>query len=137
MGVTLHGERAVGFVVPSDDPQNDKWPPNEVTLPMRMGDVYVTTPASILHGVSTRDLSESDRSVALQCRTMLDAPSAQFWNAHKAALNGVVAKLLAEMSLTLPSLEEVKIAQDEIAAKWKTLLPEPPQRITLENIADD
>ena len=138
MGVTLHGERSVGFALPDfkPDPMDAKWPPNEVALPMRKGDVYVTTPAAILHGVSTQALRESERSVAIQCRTMLDGPSAQFWNAYKTPLNGLVAKLLAEMMMVMPSLEDVKKAEDEIMALWKAKLPNPPETLTIPMFDD-
>lgn len=139
MGVTLHGERAVAFVLDRASP-----PPtdvsgrffNELSLPMRKGDVYVSTPASIMHGVATRALSTSERSVALQCRTLLDGECAKYWNAHKQALNGVVAKLLAEMTLTMPSAAEVEAAHAEILTAWKAKLPDPPRTIVLPNPAD-
>lgn len=140
MGVTLHGERAVGFVVPEkvkSAPMEAKWPPDEVTLPMRKGDVYVSTPAAIMHGVSTRQMAESERSVALQCRNLFDAPSAQFWNKYKQPLNGLVAQLLAEHSLTMPSLEEVRAAEAEVLAQWRSKLPDPPATIVLSTLSDE
>lgn len=140
MGVTLHGERAVGFIVP-DKPhpptQTRRQVLEEVTLPMRKGDVYVTTPASILHGVSTRELAESERSVALQCRNLFDAPSAQFWNKYKQPLNALVAQLLADHSLTMPTLEQVRAAEAEVMAEWRAKLPDPPAQIVLPVLSDE
>jgi hypothetical protein len=140
MGVTLHGERGVAFCKPdpaaSEEGKLGKWPPDHVMLPMRKGDVYVSTPASILHGVSCHDLGESDRSVAMQCRTLLDGPSAQFWHAHKVQLNAVVAQLLSEMTITMPTLDETLAAEDAVLAKWKAQTPTPaPEKLLFENSA--
>jgi len=74
MAVTLNGRRTVGFARESCTSESDF-----LLLGMKKGGVYVTTPASILHGISVPDLDEDDRSVALQCRSLLSVEDADFW----------------------------------------------------------
>lgn len=70
MGVTLHGRRSVGFMTPGDNPYNNIRINHHFSsfslyfihfqakiLEMEEGDIYITTPAAILHGIQMEDLS--------------------------------------------------------------------------------
>jgi len=97
MAVTINGCRIVGFSLPGGN--------KEITLAMQPGDVYITTPAGIYHGVEVDELSEDKRSVALQCRTLLGAEGAKYWSQHVGPLCIEISKLLAKFPLKLPSYD--------------------------------
>jgi len=70
MAVTLNGSRTVAFV-------GAEGPPDElIRFEMKKGDVYLTTPTAILHGIGVKEADEEDRSVALQLRTLLSVEDA-------------------------------------------------------------
>jgi len=96
MGVTLHGNRSVGFILPGNQ---------EKTLEMKSGDIYVTTPAGILHGASMKELDSSNLSCALQCRTLLSKSAALVWERHTGSLCCIVSELLSKNNFYLPSKE--------------------------------
>jgi len=102
MAVTLNGQRMVGFSKGRDSIKTF----DEVTLLMQPGDIYITTPAAIVHGVSMEDLTLNERSVALQCRTLLGNEAAKYWSHHVSPMCIEISKLLAKWPLKLPSYSE-------------------------------
>jgi len=102
MAVTLNGRRVIGFSLSINEIKDFR----EVTLAMQPGDVYITTPAGILHGVSMDELTEDERSVAIQCRTLLGAESAKYWCEQVSPLCIEISKLLAKFPLRIPSYDE-------------------------------
>jgi len=102
MAVTLNGNRTVGF----SKSRNSFCDFSEISLQMQSGDIYVTTPAGIMHGVSMDELSQDERSVALQCRTLLEAKVAQYWAKRVGPLCVEITKVLVQHTLRLPTFEE-------------------------------
>ncbi|KAL6076429.1 hypothetical protein QOT17_002968 [Balamuthia mandrillaris] len=76
MAVTLHGQRAVAFARPSASEAETSLGFSLLELAMNKGDVYLTSPTAILHGISVGQRSKEDRSVALQLRTLLSVEDA-------------------------------------------------------------
>jgi len=109
MAVTLHGERTIGFRIPE----------NEFALLMREGDVYVTTPAGILHGISVDKLGTSDRSVAVQCRTLLSGEATSAWAPHSGKLCLLVTELLEKFTLRMPTYEEWLVQFQKMESELK------------------
>eukprot|EP01102_Stenamoeba_stenopodia_P013547 TRINITY_DN4411_c0_g1_i1.p1 TRINITY_DN4411_c0_g1~~TRINITY_DN4411_c0_g1_i1.p1 ORF type:complete len:387 (-),score=73.57 TRINITY_DN4411_c0_g1_i1:131-1291(-) len=68
MAVTLNGRRSVAFGLPFADDGDT----NYATFNMEKGDIYLTSPTAIYHGIGVPDLKEPERSVALQYRTLLN-----------------------------------------------------------------
>jgi len=110
MAVTLNGKRTVSFGLSMTD-NGDSIHHN---LPLQSGDVYCTTPAGILHGVSTNDLTEEDRSVALQCRTLFGSRASKVWNQHTEELCKIVNTTLKEYPTKLPTYQEWKQVYQEL-----------------------
>jgi hypothetical protein len=90
MGVTLSGHRTVGFGVKGKEFDFFK-------LPMSAGDVYVSSPAGIFHGIFVDKLSAKEPSLAIQFRTLLSAEAA-------AAYHGLIFVL--DVSLTFFSAQK-------------------------------
>jgi len=70
MGVTLNGRRKVGFAKGTFD---------FLEMDMNIGDIYLTTPAAIYHGIGVPTLKEEERSVSLQLRSFLSVDDANEW----------------------------------------------------------
>lgn len=68
MAVTLNGRRTVAFGLPFSPDGND----NYAMFEMEKGDIYLTSPTAIYHGIGVPTLAEPERSVALQLRTLLN-----------------------------------------------------------------
>lgn len=85
---------------------------------MNSGDVYITNPAAILHGVSVEQLTVEDRSVALQCRTLLPTKSARIWATHIKSLSVIITDLLRSIKLSVPTYEEWKEEFDRIIKQY-------------------
>jgi hypothetical protein len=118
MAVTLNGRRTIGFSK-SRDTVSDF---TEVSIDMQAGDVYVTTPAAILHGISVDNLEVKDRSVALQCRTLLGPESSKYWSKHVTVLCVEVGKLLAQYPIRLPSY--IKWEREYTILENQLIIPE-------------
>jgi len=112
MAVTLHGRRSVGFSRSRSDVSDF----NEIVLDMQAGDVYITTPAGILHGVSVDELSMNDRSVAIQCRTLLGAGSSAYWCKHVGPLCVEIGKVLEKSPLKMPKEKEWRVEYEKLKA---------------------
>jgi len=110
MAVTLNGKRTVSFGINMAGNGES----SNYNLPLQSGDVYCTTPAGILHGVSTNDLREDDRSVALQCRTLFGNRASKVWNQHSEELCKIVNTTLKEHPTKLPTFNEWKLVYQEL-----------------------
>lgn len=98
MAVTLNGHRTVAFAKSQADP---------LELVMHKGDVYLTTPAAILHGIGVPKLSEADRSVALQLRTFLPVDKAnELYAVDVGRLCLVILEQLKCCKIRMPTFEE-------------------------------
>jgi len=109
MAVTLNGTRTVGF--------GKKYGQTNVEnhlLHLAAGDVYCTTPAGILHGVCTDVLQSENRSVALQCRTLLGSKASKVWNAHTTQLCIIVSKALLQHPIHLPTYTQYEAMYNEM-----------------------
>lgn len=103
MAVTLNGQRTVGFAV------EEWWPDELMELKMEKGDVYLTSPAAIYHGVGVDEASEDARSVALQLRTYLSVADADALTADGSF--SLYEVILAELDcfqgrIRMPSFDE-------------------------------
>ncbi|KAL6074277.1 hypothetical protein QOT17_004306 [Balamuthia mandrillaris] len=112
MGVTLHGERTVAFAI-EEDAEETFQPVQLLELKMKEGTTYLTCPAAIMHAAATKkSLSKSQRSVAVQLRTLFSLEDAKLWEvkARKQVLLGTVLRVLSEESkkekIRMPSFEE-------------------------------
>jgi hypothetical protein len=103
MAVTLNGRRTVGFALVQSIRSDLN---REIALDMQAGDVYVTTPSAILHGVSVEELNADDRSLALQCRTLLGPKATNYWAKRVVPLCVEISKLLARFPLRIPTYAE-------------------------------
>jgi len=100
MAVTLNGNRKVGFMMEE----------GFFEMEMQKGDVYCTCPAAIAHGIGVPELDEDERSVALQCRSLLSVADADVWyvDANSMVLFNAVTKALEEYGerFRVPTFDE-------------------------------
>jgi len=118
MAVTLNGRRTVGF----SKSRNSVSDFTEISLEMQTGDVYATTPAGILHGIEVDKLEVDERSVAIQCRTLLGPEAAKYWSKHVSVLCGEIGKVLEVYPIKLPSYSQWKTEYDIL--EKKLIVPE-------------
>jgi len=105
MAITLNGQRIVGFRV-GNDPLDSVKQYTELAIRMQPGDVYITTPAGIMHGISMDELNIADRSVAIQCRTLLGSEASIAWSKRVPELCVEITKLLDKYPLRMPTYLE-------------------------------
>eukprot|EP01098_Paradermamoeba_levis_P005588 TRINITY_DN2352_c0_g1_i2.p1 TRINITY_DN2352_c0_g1~~TRINITY_DN2352_c0_g1_i2.p1 ORF type:complete len:395 (-),score=88.81 TRINITY_DN2352_c0_g1_i2:163-1347(-) len=111
MGVTIHGRRTVAFDLRGGDkkPEGEK---EYLEVEMQKGDIYLTSPTAIRHGVHIPKLSEEERSVALQLRTLFSVSDANEWMKKPNAqlLMETVLKVLHDKStqVRMPTYDEFR-----------------------------
>jgi len=117
MAVTLNGHRTIGFgLMGSALGQTGT---SEFPISLAPGDVYVTTPAGILHGISVDNLPKNERSVALQCRTLLSGTGAAVWCRHTGELCVEIGTLLENFPLRIPTHAEWEVEFKRMSAEVK------------------
>eukprot|EP01097_Dermamoeba_algensis_P008489 TRINITY_DN5686_c0_g1_i1.p1 TRINITY_DN5686_c0_g1~~TRINITY_DN5686_c0_g1_i1.p1 ORF type:complete len:391 (-),score=63.69 TRINITY_DN5686_c0_g1_i1:44-1216(-) len=99
MAITLHGERTVGFEVGFNQ---------FLKLPMKPGDVYVTSPAGIIHGISFAKLSTDQRSMAVQFRSLMSADIAKLASEPKTLelILSSVSFALMKFPIVIPTYDQ-------------------------------
>jgi len=100
MAVTLNGERKVAFVETTQEGYNN------VILDMQPGDVYVSCPAAIWHGIETRALNKENCSVSLQCRTWLSAEHARVFHRNNVKTFCAVVSALEKHPIAIPTYSQ-------------------------------
>eukprot|EP01102_Stenamoeba_stenopodia_P006924 TRINITY_DN193_c0_g1_i1.p1 TRINITY_DN193_c0_g1~~TRINITY_DN193_c0_g1_i1.p1 ORF type:complete len:358 (+),score=79.40 TRINITY_DN193_c0_g1_i1:1351-2424(+) len=110
MAVTIHGSRTVSF---------EKSDRSTFDLNLKQGDVYLTSPTSVMHGVSVPKLAEEQRSVALQLRTLLDVETANDLNLKGNNADILLVSMhkvldLYQNRIRMPSFDEYQHALREL-----------------------
>lgn len=116
MAVTINGRRAVGLNIGETVDEAGMFAPKFFEMGMEKGDIYLTSPTSVLHGIHIEKLSEEDRSVALQLRTLVSVETANALmlrpNVH--LLLHSILRLLGEestdMKVRMPTWDEFQKA---------------------------
>lgn len=115
MAVSLHGTRALHSLQHKSSQINAST--TQAVDWQKQGDVYVSSPWAVTHGVQYPECTWEDRIIAMQCRFLLteelldrlyDSP--EDWNASLE----VLTPILATATLTMPTLEDVLAVEAEM-----------------------
>eukprot|EP01124_Arcella_intermedia_P035499 TRINITY_DN9063_c0_g1_i1.p2 TRINITY_DN9063_c0_g1~~TRINITY_DN9063_c0_g1_i1.p2 ORF type:complete len:149 (-),score=44.67 TRINITY_DN9063_c0_g1_i1:255-701(-) len=102
LALTLSGHRTVGLVTSSAPSEGYQY----LLMHMNPGDIYITTPAGVLHGIEMEEMQGNECSVAIQFRWWMAQEVAESWARAQGEMCAAVAEALRAHPLRMPTYEE-------------------------------
>jgi hypothetical protein len=126
MAITLNGTRNILFV---DEDIEKK-------IKLKQNDVYLTSPAILMHGIEVPKLTEKDASISIQFRTLLSANIAsELYKNHTIKICFTICHLLRkyDKQFLLPTYEEYINEVQDMINNAPIILDDTPKKITYIN----
>ncbi len=114
MGITIHGKRALHYLQREGNCTTNAF--EEVVVMQEPGKVYLSSPTSVLHAPEFTDCSFESRAISIMCRFLCFSDelnffgrvkSEQFVEAENIQMLQILAEVIKEGTLSLPTIEEV------------------------------